>query len=102
MNEFSMNYLFPYINYHRPCFFPEIKVDDKGKERKVYPYKNMMTPYEKLKSLNDAKKYLKPGVTFEKLDELATKVSDNESAQILQTERNKLFNLIFEQDKKQA
>jgi len=102
MNDFSMNYLFPYINYHRPCFFPEIKVDDKGKERKAYPYKNMMTPYEKLKSLSDAEKYLKPGVTFEKLDELATKVSDNKSAQILQTERDKLFNLIFEQDKKQA
>jgi len=102
MNEFSKNYLFPYINYHRPCFYPEIKVDEKGKERKVYRYKNMMTPYDKLKSLDDAEKYLKPGVTFEKLDELASKVSDNESARILQAEREKLFNLIFEQDEKRA
>ncbi len=96
IDEFNKTFLFPYINYHRPCFFPEIKVDDKGKERKLYPYKNMMTPYEKLKSLDEAEKYLKPGVTFEKLDELAFKVSDNEAAQILQIEREKLFNLIFE------
>ena len=80
MNEFSKNYLFPYINYHRPCFYPEIRVDEKGKERKVYRYKNMMTPYDKLKSVADAENHLKPGVTFEKLDGLASKVSDNVSA----------------------
>jgi len=102
MNEFNMAYLFPYINYHRPCFFPEIKIDDKGKERKIYRYKNMMTPYEKLKSLPESEKYLKPGITFEKLNELAIEVSDNKAAQILQIEREKLFNLVFEQDKKRA
>ncbi|MFT6087469.1 MAG: hypothetical protein ACJA11_002721 [Glaciecola sp.] len=46
--------------------------------------------------------YLKPGITFEILDELAMRISDNESATQLRTERNKLFNLIFEQDRKQA
>ncbi|MBL4864825.1 MAG: transposase family protein [Pseudomonadales bacterium] len=102
MNQFSLDYLFPYINYHRPCFFPEIKIDDKGKQRKAYPYESMMTPYEKLKSLHDSEKCLKSGVSFEKLDELANKVSDNKAAQILKTEREKLFNLIFEQDKKRA
>jgi hypothetical protein len=51
MNDFNVNYLCPHINYHRPCFFPEIKIDAKGKQRKTYPYKNMMTPYDKLKSL---------------------------------------------------
>ncbi len=102
MNQFSLDYLFPYMNYHRPCFFHEIKTDDKGKQRKVYKYENMMTPYEKFKSLPDSEKYLKPKMSFEKLDEFATKMSDNEAAQILKTEREKLFNRIFEQDKKRA
>jgi hypothetical protein len=102
MNDFNVKYLCPHINYHRPCFFPEIKIDAKGKQRKIYPYKNMMTPYDKLKSLAEAVQYLKPGITFEILDELAMRISDNESATQLRTERNKLFNLIFEQDKKQA
>ena len=51
INEFNQAYLNPYINYHRPCFFAEVIVYNKGKQRKRYPYKQMMTPYEKLKSL---------------------------------------------------
>jgi hypothetical protein len=102
MNDFNVNYLCPHINYHLPCFFPEIKIDAKGKQRKAYPYKNMMTPYDKLKSLAGTGQYLKPGITFEILDELAMRISDNESVIQLRTERNKLFNLIFEQDRKQG
>jgi hypothetical protein len=102
MSGFNVNYLCPHINYHRPCFFPEIKIDAKGKQRKAYPYKNMMTPYDKLKSLAGTGQYLKPGITFETLDELAMRISNNESVIQLRTERNKLFNLIFEQDRKQA
>jgi hypothetical protein len=102
INNFNVSYLCPHINLHRPCFFPEIKIDAKGKHRKIYPFRNMMTPYDKLKSLADSEQYLKPGVTFEILDELAMRISDNESATQLRTERNNLFNLIFEQDRKQA
>jgi hypothetical protein len=36
----------PYINFHRPCLFPETLTDAKGRQRKRYPYKLMMTPYE--------------------------------------------------------
>jgi len=99
INEFNHQYLNPYINYHRPCFFPETITDKKGKQRKIYPYKNMMTPYDKLKSLSDAGSYLKPEITFETLDEFAFKMSDNESAELLKKERQKLFKLVFEQDK---
>ncbi len=102
MNQFSLDYLFLYINYHRPCFFHEIKTDVKGKKRRIYKYENMMTPYKKFKSLPDSEKYLKPEVSFEELDEFATRVSDNKAAQILKIERGKLFNLIFEKDKKRA
>jgi len=96
LNEFNHQFLNPHLNYHRPCFFPEIKADKKGKQKKHYPYKSMMTPYDKLKSLSNAQDYLKPEVTFKDLDEFAMKMSDNQSAEILNTERAKLFGLIFE------
>ncbi|MGB5642338.1 MAG: integrase, partial [Gammaproteobacteria bacterium] len=80
INEFNQNYLNPYINYHRPCFFPIVKIDAKGKQKKTYPYQAMMTPYEKFKSLPAAKQYLKPGMTFKQLDDIALSISDNEAA----------------------
>ena len=64
----------PYINFHRPCFFPVVVTDDKGKQRRRYPYEAMMTPYEKLKSLPDAERCLKPSVSFERLDEVAHQI----------------------------
>lgn len=97
VNEFNKAHLNPYINFHRPCFFPETKIDDKGKVRKIYRYKSMMTPYEKFKSLPDAKEYLKKGVIFLELDRMAVQVTDNEAAKQLQQARSKLFQIIFEQ-----
>ena len=95
VNEFNEAHLVPYINYHRPCFFPVTEVDAKGKERKKYPYKNMMTPYDKLKSLDNAEQYLKTGVTFLGLDAIAHRVSDNDAAAQLQAARKQLFETIF-------
>ncbi len=100
INEFNQDHLNPYINYHRPCFFPEIKIDDKGKERKTYAYKNMMTPYDKFRSLADADKYLKSGMTFEILDNIAYKISDNQAADQLLKARQKLFKTINGQNLK--
>lgn len=99
INAFNRTYLNPHINYHRPCFFPDVIVDKKGKQRKIYPYKNMMTPYDKLKSLPNSEQYLKPEISFETLDEFALQMSDNMSAELLKKERQKLFCLITEQDK---
>ena len=96
MNEFNSRFLNPHLNYHRPCFFPVIKTDAKGKQKKHYPYERMMTPYDKLKVIPNAETYLKPEVTFKDLDEFSMLMSDNESARILNNERTKLFNLIFE------
>lgn len=102
LNAFNLTFLFPYINFHRPCFFAETTVDKKGKERKKYLAKNMMTPLDKLKSLPEAKKYLKPNVTFEMLEQVAMEMSDNEAAKLLQTERAKLFEQIFGLDRSLA
>jgi transposase InsO family protein len=94
INDFNQQYLNPYLNFHRPCFFPETRIDDKGKQRKIYRYENMMTPYDKLKSLPNAKDYLKPGVSFEILYKLAHEISDNQAADQLQKARRKLFKTI--------
>lgn len=95
VNEFNKTYLVPYLNYHRPCYFPKVKTDSKGKIKKVYPYENIMTPYEKLKSLPDAKQYLKKGTTFSQLDQEAMKMTDLESARKMQSAREELFKEIF-------
>jgi transposase InsO family protein len=94
INDFNQQHLNPYLNFHRPCFFPETQTDDKGKQRKIYRYENMMTPYDKLKSLPNAKDYLKPGVSFEILDKLAHQISDNQAADQLQKARQTLFKTI--------
>jgi transposase InsO family protein len=102
INVFCQDFLNPYINCHRPCFFPETVTDEKGKTRKKYRLKNMMTPYEKLKSLPNAATFLKPGITFEQLDKTATAHSDNESAQRVNDARKKLFQSINRRSKHAA
>jgi hypothetical protein len=39
MNDFNVNYLCLYINPHRPCCFPEIKVGAKAKHCKIYSFR---------------------------------------------------------------
>jgi len=94
VNAFCRDFLNSYVNYHRPCFFAEALTDEKGKTRKRYRLNNMMTPYDKLKSLPEAADSLKPGIAFENLDELATAISDNEAAERLNEARKKLFHSI--------
>jgi hypothetical protein len=94
VNTFTVEVLSPYLNYHRPCHFPTEYTDKKGKIRKRYRYQDMMTPYEKFRSLPEAEGYLKPGSTFEKLDTFAAECSDNEAAQHLNEARATLFQSI--------
>ena len=97
INRFLIDYLNPYINYHRPCFFPETVTDPRGKQIKRYPYEKMMTPYDKLKSLPDPQTFLKPLVSFDQLDQIASEISDNQSAKRMNNARINLFNNINEQ-----
>ena len=102
INDFNQQHLNSYINYHRPCFFTKVITDKKGKQRKTYPYQNMMTPYDKLKSLPNPLQYLKSALTFEILDMIAYHISDNQAAEQLQIARRALFNTILEQGQKSA
>jgi len=94
INEFNRDFFNPYINFHRPCFFPVSVIDQKGRIKKTYPYKMVRTPYEKLKSLPKAERYLHPGVTFEKLVTIANQMSDNQFAERMVKARSNLFGQI--------
>lgn len=88
-NDFYKNSFNPYLNFHRPCGYPTTAVNRKGKQTKKYDI--YMTPYARFKSLPNAEKYLKPGITFVQLDSFALSQSDNEFAQIMQDAKDKLF-----------
>jgi hypothetical protein len=62
----------------------------------------MMTPYEKLKSLPNASRFLKPGMSFEALDAYVAATSDNEAARRLNQARTKLFQSIQRRSKPAA
>ena len=91
LNVYHQENLNPYINYHRPCFFPVAIIDHKGKVKKTYPYEKIKTPYEKLKSLPEAQSYLRPGITLEKLDAIASQMSDNKFAERMVKARSNLL-----------
>jgi hypothetical protein len=88
---YHRDFLNIYVNFHRPCFFAESIVDYRGRVKKTYPYKKVMTPYEKLKSLPEAESYLKTGVTLQHLNDIAQQMSDNEFAERMVKARSNLF-----------
>ena len=94
VNAFLRDQLTPYLNYHRPCFFAEVTVDAKGRQRRRYRYEHMNTPYERLKAIPNAAAALKPGLSFADLDAIAHAMTDNQAAEQLNRERGKLFQLI--------
>lgn len=88
--------VYRYINFHRPCYFPSIVTDKKGKERKRYRYEDMMTPYEKFRSLSKPGQYLKKGITLKQLDAFAREMNDNDAAEQLNSAKNQLFKQLHE------
>ena len=53
------------INFHRPCLLPSEVEGPRGRIKKRYRQRVVATPYDKLKSLDGAEDFLRPGVTFE-------------------------------------
>ncbi len=91
VNAFTQGVLSPYLNHHRPCLFATEQRDAQGRVRKRYRDQDLATPYEKLKSLPDAARWLKPEVTFAALDAVAHAHSDFEAALAVNAARNALF-----------
>ncbi len=99
INEFYQEFFNPYLNFHRPCGFATTTVNGKGKEKKKYDV--YLTPYAKLKTLDNWTKYLAPGRTQKGLDELSTSHSHNGWAKLMQEAKTKLFrNIKFKEQSK--
>lgn len=95
INQFYRDHLIPYLNFHRPCAFPKIKIQANGKKEISYPKKNYMTPYAKLKSLSNWKQRLRPGITLAMLETQARTKTPNQAARELQEAKKKLFDIIL-------
>ena len=98
LNAFYFGSFNRYLNFHRPCAFATNIVDAKGKIKKIYRLKDYKTPYEKLKSLPTKNQNLKKGESFLKLDRFANMYTDNQMAQIVQSQRKDLFAEIFQKN----
>lgn len=70
----------PYLNYHRPCGFAQVRYDSRGRKQRHYAAADYATPYERLRLLPDSHRYLKENMSWERLDKIAYAISDTEAA----------------------
>ena len=100
INAFNVRYLTPFINLHRPCLFATERADPSkpGRIRKVYRHADVMTPLEKLASLDPAKQTLRAAVSLAQLQAQAGATTDIAAA----VELNKAKQLLFAQIHKRA
>lgn len=80
LNHFYMAHLNPYLNFHRPCGFAEVSQDARGRRQRCYKAEDYVTPYEKLRRLPNGHRYLKEGLNWSRLDQMAYAMSDTEAA----------------------
>lgn len=89
IGTFFEEYLNPYLNFHRPCGVPEIQINSKGKEKRVYRW--YATPWEILRQLPGLAGDLKESVTIQGLERQARDQTDNQAAKEMQMAKEKLF-----------
>jgi hypothetical protein len=80
LQQFYVEQLNPYLNYHRPCGFATVSLDERGKRQRKYKIEDYRTPFEKLQSLPEAAQLLKPGLSLPDLEKRALAISDTECA----------------------
>jgi hypothetical protein len=91
LQKFYTAHLNRYLNFHRPCGFATVGLDARGKRKRKYKMDDYRTPYEKLKSLAEANRYLKKGMSFERMDQTAAESSDTECARQMGEAKRKLL-----------
>ena len=88
-----MDYFNIYLNYHRPCGFATIIVDEKGKRHRKYD--TYRTPYLAFMALKNPEQYLREGVTLEDLAKTAKAHSANGFARLMRDAKDKLFRKVM-------
>jgi hypothetical protein len=91
IGKFYVRHLNPYLNFHRPCGFATVSLDERGKRRRQYKAEDYRTPFEKLQSLEQAEQYLKPGLSLAELKREALAISDTECARQMNAAKSRLL-----------
>ena len=91
IGKFYARHLNPYLNFHRPCGFATVSLDERGKRRRQYKTEDYRTPLEKLKSIERAEQYLKPGLSLAALEREALRMSDTECARQMNAAKSRLL-----------
>jgi transposase InsO family protein len=91
IGKFYTQHLNPYLNFHRPCGFATVSLDDRGKRRRQYKIEDYRTPFEKLKSLERVEQYLKPGMSMPQLEQEAMAMSDTACAHKVNAAKSRLL-----------
>ncbi len=94
INQWYAAWFVPYLNFHRACAFRETIEDSNGKRHHKYPSKGYMMPYEKLKSLDKPKQYLKPNISFDLLNLQAYAMSDSQWAETMNIQKAAMWDSI--------
>jgi transposase InsO family protein len=92
LNQFYTGFLNPYVNYHRPSAQAEVRIDAKGRKRRLY--KLWRTPLEMLLALECPQQFLRPGLSIAALKRVAASISDTEAARRMQLAKNTMFEQI--------
>ena len=91
IQRFYMVHLNSYLNYHRPCGFAQIRTDAKGRRQRHYAAADYATPYETLRSLPNSHRYLKDGMRWEAMNQIAYAISDTEAARRMMHAKGELL-----------
>jgi hypothetical protein len=91
IGEFYARHLNPYLNFHRPCGFATVSLDERGKRRRQYKTEDYRTPFEKLNSMERAEQYLKPGLSLAELEREALALSDTECARGMKAAKSRIL-----------
>ena len=91
LQNFYREHLNPYLNFHRPCGFATVSLDERGKRQRKYKTEDYRTPLEKLQSLPEAERLLKPGLSLPELEKRALAISDTECARRMSAAKAKLL-----------
>ena len=94
VDAFVQRVLSPAVNFHRPCMFAVEHADEKGRVRRRYPHDQVATPYDRLRGIDGAERFLKDGVSFDDLDRAAHAVSDLAALREVNRARAELFRAI--------
>ncbi len=91
LQKFYLEHLNPYLNFHRPCGFATVSLDERGKRQRKYNTEDYRTPFEKLQSLSEAERFLKPGWSLPELEKRGLAISDTECARRMNVAKSKLL-----------